>query len=553
MPPMNGKKVNTCFLTRYLGMKRKFTFILITLFYITIAYGQTYENPIITGMNSDPSVCRVGSDFYLTTSSCGYFPGIPIYKSSDLINWQLIGHCITRSEQMDFLDISINAGLWATTIRYNKGIFYVICTHMKDNRNFIVTASNPAGEWSDPVYLDTKGFTYDPSLYFDDDGKIYFNYASGEGKNVIKLSEIDIKSGKILTQPKDIWYGGGGFGAEGAHIYKINNFFYIISAEGGNSNQAVVLGRAKNIYGPYDLCPVNPIVSNKENRQYLFQSTGHGDLIQFTDKSWWLIIHGLRNYGGFDALSTVFGRETILLPVTWKNNWPIVYGNKPVTRRISYKGMAVKTANISFNDDFTSSKMKLGWYFQRHPANELCKIDTNKNQLVIQGNENDIDSESEKAFIGKKQDLEWGKLQVKWTFDAQLSSEEAGITFFMNENHHFDCFITKGISSYNLVLRRKFEDITYVQTVLPLENPTVTIQVQANPWAYEFFLVTENGDKVSIGKMQNNAVTLHVAGGFIGVMIGMYSTGNGQKCKNPAYFDYFKYSEMPNLVPDFKE
>jgi len=534
-------------------MKRKVLIIIISFLYVAFGYSQTYENPIITGMNSDPSVCRVGNTFYLTTSSCGYFPGIPIFKSSDLINWELIGHCITRTEQMDFLDMSINAGLWATTIRYHNGTFYVICTHMKENRNFIVTTTNPAGKWSDPMYLDTKGFTYDPSLYFDDDGKVYFNYASGEGTNVIKMSEIDIKTGKILTQPKDIWYGGGGFGAEGAHIYKINNFYYIISAEGGNVNQAVALGRSKNIYGPYQLSPTNPIVSNKENRQYLFQCTGHGDLIQYPDNSWWLIVHGLRNYGGFDALYTVLGREVILLPVTWKDNWPTVYDNKPVTRKIDHKGIAAKKTNIPFEDDFTSSKLKLGWYFQRHPATELWKIDTIKSQLVIQGNENDIDSQLKKVFIGKKQDLEWGKLQVKWSFDAQLASEEAGITFFMNENHHYDCFITKGITSYNLVLRRKYEDITYTQFVLPLDKPMATIEVITNPWAYEYFLVTEKGERVFIGKMSNNAVTLHVAGGFIGVMIGMYSTGNGQKCKNPAFFDYFKYSEMPNLVPNFKQ
>lgn len=535
-------------------MKRPVLIIIISLYYLTIAYSQTYENPIITGMNSDPSVCRVGNDFYLTTSSCGYFPGIPIYKSSDLINWQLIGHCITRPEQMDFLDMTINAGLWATTIRYNKGVFYVICTHMKENRNFFVTATNPAGEWSDPVYIDTKGYTYDPSLFFDDDGKVYFNYTLGHGKNVSQLSEIDIKTGKVLTQPKDIWFGGGGFGAEGAHIYKINNYYYIINAEGGNINQAVVLGRSKNIYGPYELCPTNPIVSNKENRQYLFQGTGHGELIQYTDNSWWLIVHGIRNYGSFDALHSVLGRETILLPVTWKDNWPVVNDNKPVTRKINYKGIAAKKAPISFEDDFTSSVLKLGWYFQRHPAYELWNIDTVKNQLVLQGNENDIDdTKSKKAFIGKKQDLEWGKLQVKWTFDAQLTNEEAGITFFMNEDHHYDCFLTKGMNNYNLVLRRKFEDLTYIQTVLPLNKPTATIEVQTNPWAYEWFLVTENGERVYIGKMANNAVTLHVAGGFIGVTIGLYSTGNGYKCKNPAYFDYFKYSETRNLVPNFRE
>ena len=527
--------------------------ILILFFCTTIAYSQTYENPIISGMNSDPSVCRVGKEFYLTTSSCGYFPGIPIFKSSDLINWELIGHCITRPEQMDFLDMTINAGLWATAIRYNKGIFYVICTHMKENRNFIVTATNPAGEWSDPIYLDTKGFTYDPSLYFDDDGKVYFNYTSGHGKNVSKLSEIDIKTGKILSQPKDIWYGGGGFGAEGAHIYKINNYYYIMNAEGGNINQAVALGRSKNIYGPYELCPKNPIVSNKENRQYLFQGTGHGELIQYHDNSWWLIIHGIRNYGSFDALYSVLGRETILLPVTWKDNWPIVNNNQPVTRKITYKGMAVKKETLPFEDNFTSSKLKLGWYFQRHPSNKLWKIDSIKNQLVLQGNENDLDAKFKKAFIGRKQNFEWGKLQVKWTFDAQLANEEAGITFFMNEEHHYDCFITKGATSYNLVLRRKFEDISYIQTVLPLENPTATIEVQTNPWAYEYYLLTEKGERVFIGKMSNNALTLHVAGGFIGVMIGVYSTGNGHPCKNPAYFDYFNYFEMPNLVPNFKE
>lgn len=534
-------------------MKNGFALFLALILFVPFGIGQSYTNPIISGMNSDPSVCRVGDSFYLTTSSCGYFPGIPIYKSTDLINWELIGHCITRPEQMDFIDQSINGGLWATTIRFNNGMFYVISTHMKRNRNFFVTATDPAGKWSNPIYIDTKGYTYDPSLFFDNNGKVYFNYASGEGTNVIKMAEIDVKTGKLLTSPKDIWWGGGGFGAEGAHIYKINSFYYIIDAEGGNINQAVVLGRSKNIYGPYKLCPTNPLVSNKEKRQLLFQGTGHGDLIQYTDKSWWLIVHGIRNYGSFDALTSVLGRETILLPVTWKNDWPIVNNNQPVTKTISYTGISEKKKNVDFKDNFTTSKLQKGWYFQRHPAEDLWHVDTTKNQLVLHGNENDLASLQKKAFIGKKQDLEWGKLRLKWSFDAKSINEEAGVTFFMNENYHFDCFISKGTTNYNLIFRRKMDDINYTELVFPMQKPSVTIEVETNPWAYEWYLVTESNERIKLAHMSNYGISLQVAGGFIGVMIGVYATGNGQPCKNPAYFDFINYSAMENQLPNFKE
>ena len=509
---------------------------------------EQYANPVLPGMNSDPSVCRVGDDFYLSSSSLAYFPGVPIYHSRDLLNWTLIGHAITRLAQADLAGMDCNSGLWATTLRHHAGRFYLVTAHMRHQRLFYVTAEDPRGPWSDPIFIETDGFCYDPSLDIID-GVAYLGYTCGTGSNEMRLGEIDLASGRWLRQPQAVWRGSGGFGAEGQHLYRIDGWWYLIDAEGGNINQAMTCVRARDPYGPYEACPQNPVVSNKENRGHLLQCVGHGDLVQHADSSWWFICHAVRNYGAFDDLHSVLGREVVLLPVDWIDGWPSILDGGPITHVITRHIAGEQAPHPpTFSDGFTGPAFLPAWSFLRGPATELCRFADDGPGLLLHGSAATLSDRDTPAFLSVRQNLAWGQVRASWSFIAETDDEEAGLCFFMNERHYFVGCITRRDGRACLVVRRCADDVRYEQTVVPLTGPHVTLEIDCNPWAYEWFLVQPGGGRTQIAKTQNRLLTLQVAGGFIGVMIGLYATGNGRPCTHPARVDRFTYEPIPDLV-----
>ena len=188
-----------------------------------------YRNPVLPGFYPDPSVCRVGDDYYMVNSTFCYFPAVPVHHSRDLIHWEQIGHCITRPTQTRLQNIGVWNGIYAPTIRHHDGTFYMVTTNVSDGGNFYVTTKDPAGEWSDPIYVREGGI--DPDLFFDDDGKTYLLSAQGAGE--IHLAEIDLKTGRLLSRSEIIWRGTGGRCAEGPHMYKKDGWYYLMIAEGG--------------------------------------------------------------------------------------------------------------------------------------------------------------------------------------------------------------------------------------------------------------------------------------------------------------------------------
>ncbi|WP_171026096.1 MULTISPECIES: glycoside hydrolase family 43 protein, partial [unclassified Clostridium] len=217
-----------------------------------------FRNPIIPGYNPDPSVCRVGEDYYLVTSSFEDFPGVPVYHSRDMVNWEQIGYCLTRRSQLELKNCPPSRGIFAPVIRYHQGRFYMITTNVSHGGNFYVWTEDPAGEWSEPIFLAQGGI--DPSLFFDDDGKVYLtsNQPTG-GDWTIAQSEIDIATGQLLTKPRTVWTGTGGRHPEGPHLYKINGKYYLMIAEGGTElGHMETIARSDSPYGPFESCPHNP-------------------------------------------------------------------------------------------------------------------------------------------------------------------------------------------------------------------------------------------------------------------------------------------------------
>ena len=298
------------------------------------------KNPLIPGFYPDPSICRVKDDFYMVTSSFVFYPGIPIFHSKDLMNWTQIGYVLNRPGQLPLDPEITSGGIFAPTIRYHDGIFYVIVTNVAIG-NFIVTAKTPEGPWSDPHWIDgAEGI--DPSLFWDDDGKAYYTGTTGFGSKTpgIWISEIDLTDFCLVGEKTHLWSGAliGCHSPEAPHIYKKDGLYYLMIAEGGTEvYHAVTIARSSNVLGPYKGYSGNPILTHRHlGTRYSITNVGHGDLIELKDGSWYIVTLASRIYGGYHKN---MGRETFVAPVEWENGWPVV---SPGSGRIEWTYPAPK-------------------------------------------------------------------------------------------------------------------------------------------------------------------------------------------------------------------
>ena len=257
---------------------------------------KTFQNPVIPGFYPDPSICRVGDDYYLVNSSFEFFPGVPIFHSRDLVHWRQLGYCLTRKSQLNLDHARASGGIYAPTLRYHNGTFYLITTLVDTGGNFFVTATNPAGPWSEPVWVDHAGI--DPSLFFDEDGTAYYDRHEGMGDGFIGQAKINVQTGQLDGKLKEVWRGTGGVWPEGPHLYKINGKYFILTAEGGTSyGHMVTIARSDSPWGPFVPNPKNPILTHRDRPDSPIQALGHADLVETPD-GWWLVCLGIRPQGG---------------------------------------------------------------------------------------------------------------------------------------------------------------------------------------------------------------------------------------------------------------
>ena len=494
-----------------------------------------FRNPIIPGFYPDPSICKKGDDYYLVTSTFEFFPGVPIFHSKDLVNWTQIGHCLTRKSQLDLENIAASKGIYAATIRYNPhdDLFYMVTTNTTKIGNFFVYASDPAGEWSEPVLVDQGGI--DPSLYFDDEGTAHF-ITNARDRNVHKagflMGPIDLKTGAFLKPPVPVWGGIGQNAPEAPHIYKKGDWYYQLIAEGGTElNHMVTIARSKELYGPYEPCPFNPILTHQNQKGHLFQATGHADLIEDDEGNWWAVFLGYRQtHQYFHHL----GRETFLAPVEWVDDWPLINSGNAIQvdmetttkKDVIQKPREVYKTNLT-NWDFN-------WVYLRNP-DESCYEFTPKG-LYLTGNAHNLSNVANPAFLGLRQTHLTGKAEFDIEFDPTINNEEAGVSVFYKFDAHFDIFIGRVDNQNYLCFRKVVGDITHIETKLPLQSKNVTIKICATPLVYNVYAIV-NGQELYLGQ----GLTRHVSTeahelGFTGVFYALYASGNGKVAQSRALF-----------------
>ncbi|WP_310829652.1 glycoside hydrolase family 43 protein [Paenibacillus pedocola] len=505
----------------------------------------TFSNPVIPGFHPDPSVCRVEDDYYLVTSSFDYFPGIPVFHSKDLVNWRQLGHVLTRDSQLQLqgsLPPGWSQGIYAPTIRYHEGLFYVITTNISIQKSLYVWAENPQGPWSEPIFLDGWGGV-DPSLFFDEDGKVYITGTSdfmGE-KTGIYQAELDIADGKLLSARRMIWEGTGGSHPEGPHLYRINGWYYLMAAEGGTEyGHMETISRSRNPYGPFESNPANPILSNRSTSKPI-QATGHADLVQAKDGSWWCVFLGIRPVG--NAKRHILGRETNLAPVSWnEEGWPVA-GNHGLAE-LEYDAGTLplgEPAAWEHREDFDTEMLGPVWNFYRNPEPDSWSLKERTGYLTLKGRVCSLSEKGSPAFVGRRQQHKNCEIRTKLEFLPE-DGEEAGLTVFMNEKFHYEIAKTLKDGVPKLIFRRRMGSFMQIAAEVDYDGSEVILGIQANEVMYTFtYAHPDRTTAEVIGKGEVAFLTKEVAGGFAGTFFAMYAAGSGKNAETPAHFDYFDY------------
>jgi xylan 1,4-beta-xylosidase len=506
-----------------------------------------YNNPIISGFYPDPSICRVGADYYLVTSSFEYFPGVPVFHSRDLVHWRQIGHALTRPSQLDLTEAGSSKGIFAPSLRYHDGTFYMVTTNVSGGGNFYVTTRDPAGPWSEPHRLDERqgGVAIDPSLLFASDGRVYYTREGGGERGGIYQAELDIEAGRLSSEPRQIWAGTGGIWPEGPHLYEIGGRYYLLISEGGTgTGHSLTIARSDAPFGPFEPYAHNPILTHSNRPEEAIQATGHGDLVQAPDGRWWIVFLGIRRW---DGKNHHLGRETFLAPVTWnEEGWPVINGGQPIRLEMSVEGLPSPQPwpEPSPRDDFDRPSLAFDWNFLRNPAKDSWSLDGRPGFLRLSGGTASLDEVGAPAFVGRRQRHLRGRAATRLEFSPSAAGQRAGLAVRANEANHYELVISAAASGRQVELRTRVAGTAndVARSVIP--PGAVTLAVEAYPDRYEFSATDAAGQMHALGHAPTQPLSSESAGGFTGVYLGMFATTRADAAMPPADFDWFEYRSV---------
>lgn len=498
----------------------------------------TYNNPIIPGFYPDPSICKKGDTYYLVCSSFNYFPGVPLFESKDLINWTLIGHVISRNEQLDLTNAGNAGGVYAPTIRCHNGRFYMVTTHVA-KKHFYMYTDDIYGSWSQPIWVDQEGI--DPSLYFEGDTTYFMSNGHDQtGRPTVLQCEINIESGEKLTETQEIWHGTGGRYLEAPHLYLIDGTYYLVASEGGTEyGHMIVVARGKTPYGPFENDPKNPILTNRNLGGHVIQGAGHGDLICDEKGNWWLPHLAFRQISRYE-MHHHLGREVYLVPLIINaDGWfeTTTGGITPVT---------VETDRLSA--DFKQNKRPVytfkggnwekEWAYIRNPFFENYHIAPGVLKLVA--TDKTLDEEAlSPTFLGLRQRGMHGYVQV----DLELLACEGGLSLYMNESHHYEFGVIKKDGETVLMKRRRIGDLVNCEQKI-INGDNVKLRIDFTNQAYYFNAIVDDVE-IDFGSGKVKYLSKEVADGFTGVFMGLYAQGHHTGMNPTAIFTNFECGYDP--------
>jgi|SRR5690625_546103 len=532
----------------------------------------TITNPILRGFNPDPSVCRVDEDYYIAVSTFEWFPGVGIYHSKDLKNWRLISRPLNRQSQLNMMGNPNSGGIWAPQLSYNDGKFWLIYTDVKvtegqwkDCHNYLVTSETIDGDWSEPIYLNSSGF--DPSLFHDDDGRkylanLYWDHRVGNHNFYgIVMQEYDPVHEELIGKEQIIFKGTDVKLTEAPHIYKINDYYYLLTAEGGTRYEhQATLARSKDLWGPYEIHPENPLISSYPHPRNPLQKAGHASIVQ-THTDEWFLFHltgrplpkdgqPLLDPRGYCPL----GRETAIQRLEWKNGWPyVVGGNKP---SLTIEGPNIPEVRwekgYKEKDHFDDEELNLHFQTLRIPLDEnTLSLKDNPGHLRIYGKES-LTSKFTQGFVARRWQHFKFTAETKLSFNPTTFQQAAGLVNYYNTENWTALQVTWDEDRGRILTLTTCDNFTFdnplhgKEIVIPEEVEYIYLKVDVdyNIYRYSYSFDGDNWHSIDIDLYSYKLSDDYIRGGgfFTGAFVGMQCQDiSGQNI--PADFDYFIYKE----------
>ncbi len=536
-----------------------------------------YRNPVLRGVNADPSVCRRGGDYYLATSSMDLEPGLPVYQSRDLVNWRLVGHALAGEPGC----LQRPRVIFAPTIRHHGGHFYLVSTDVAGGGNFLLRAGEPEGPWEGPFPIDADSF--DPSICFTSDGRCFYTRRGRIADKDIVQAEIDPSNGRLVTPLRSIATGFVSDDAEGPHLYEIGGVYFLVLAEGGSrALHMVTVGRSDSPWGPFEPCPWNPIVAQHHAWWDELLGAGHGELVEAHDGSWWITFLATR-HPSYEALSHL-GRETFLAPVSWRDGWPWV--DPEATRRLDVRTATlplVPQPPVDRRDDFDAATLKGCWVTVASHATPLeSEADTSqtrqrpggaagvdagkwwslqerRGQLrLLPGSaprdpfpavaaELEIEPSSagrpsadrrQALLVRRQEDLTCAAVAA---LDADpADGEEAGLCVFQTASYRYDIVVARRLGRRVAFLRRRVLDLLAENRPVDLPPGLVRLRVDADPDRYRFSVTDDSGASHHLGSGATRLISSELAGAWSGALIGVWAAApaGSSMVADVDWFDY---------------
>lgn len=514
-----------------------------------------YLNPIIAGFAPDPSICRKGDTYYMVNSSFTFFPGVPIYTSKNLTEWTHLGYVLDRESQVPLAGQNVSGGIFAPAISYNEKnkTFYMITTNVGAG-NFYVKTQDPAKGWSEPIYLRGVG-GIDPSFFFDKDGNAYIvnndapsGQARYDGERSIWIHRFDVKGDSLIGEPKEILRGGthvqeNPIWIEGPHLFRVGKYYYLMCAEGGTGDwHSEVVLRAKNPMGPWEeYTEGNPILTQRTGldpkRPEIVTSAGHADIVQTPKGDWYAVFLACRPYEA-DYYNT--GRDTYMLPVTWKDGWPVILEKGKAVPTVvdspkEYAGQQrsgeyLMTGNFSYTDRFEGDRLNMRWNFLRH---ETPFYKLSAGGLTITPMEGNIYRRDPMSAVFCHQQHTDFIAETELTYMPKSENDLAGLALLQNEEYNFVFGKTIVGDRVAVTLKRAEKSVMEIGVgFLTKEEAAqpLRLRIEGRGRYYDFLYATGDGEwKTLVRGADAVNLSTHRSGGFIGACIGLYATTNDRE------------------------
>lgn len=513
------------------------------------------NNPILSGFYPDPSICRVGKDFYLVSSSFAYFPGVPIFHSTDLAHWEQIGNILNRESQFPAEGSRISQGIYAPTIRFHEGIYYMITTNISYGGNFIVTAKQPEGPWSDPFYLGDGAKGIDPSLFFDDDNRCYYVGTRPNPEGVryngdweIWIQELDIQKMALIGESMAIWKGAvkDVIWPEAPHIYKKGEYYYLVHAEGGTGPEhSISVARSKKLFQWFEGCPRNPIFTHRNlGEDYPIIYAGHGDLVDDEKGNWYIVMLASRPCKKHCSM----GRETFLAKVIWEQEWPVI---NPGLGRLEEQ-VEIPLKEERFGQEVMESDH---FYFYGDQlddrflgiikrSDEMYSLNKRTGFLRLFTSKETINEKKSASYLGVRQKSYNFHVSTGMEFVPKEQNETAGLVLYQDHKNNLKIEIIKKDTGRNIRLTSCICNEEKVIGEQKLETDgLIEIQLRAREQVAEVWIKEKNTLELVTANIDLLPYTTEQAGGFVGCTIGMYTSSNGQESKNHADFAWFTFDK----------